>query len=97
VNKSFSKLFLIIDHQIRFNGQPPDNEVVILFLHLSVRYWPVREYGIFSFCIFIIEVSHSKNSELVTGYPRSSMNHWLEKIIPFDISFLQVLDLLGKL
>jgi hypothetical protein len=48
-----------------------------------VRYWPEREYGIFSFQFynFIIEVSHSKDLELVTGYPRSSMNRLLEKII----------------
>jgi hypothetical protein len=83
VQNFFSKIFAQ-NRWIRFDGQLPDNEVVILFLHFLVRYWPKREYGIFSFnfCIFIIEVSHSENSELVTGYPRSSMNRLLEKIMP---------------
>jgi hypothetical protein len=32
---------------IRFDNDVPDNEIVILFLHFLVRYWPQREYGLF--------------------------------------------------
>jgi hypothetical protein len=48
VQNFFSKFFAQ-NRWIRFDGQLPDNEVIILFLYFLVRYWPEREYGIFSF------------------------------------------------
>jgi hypothetical protein len=75
VQNFFSKIFAQ-NRWIRFDGQLPDNEVVILFLHFLVRYWPEREYGIFSFnfCIFIIETN------CLCSILRQSLNHL--KIIP---------------
>jgi hypothetical protein len=54
VQNFFSKIFAQ-NCWIRFDGQLPDNEIVILFLHFFVRYWPERENGIF-FSIFVFSL-----------------------------------------
>jgi hypothetical protein len=46
VQNFFAKIFAQ-NRWIRFDGQLPDNEIVILFLHFLVRYWPEREYRFF--------------------------------------------------
>jgi hypothetical protein len=46
--KSFFTQLFPQNRWIRFDANLADHEVIILFLHFLVRYWPEREYGTFS-------------------------------------------------
>jgi hypothetical protein len=45
--QNFFSQFFAVNRWIHFDNDLPDHEVVILFLHFLIRYWPHREYGRF--------------------------------------------------
>jgi len=89
--QNFFSQFFALNRWIHFDNDLPDHEVVILFLHFLIRYWPHREYGRFfqNDRFVVINCSLFKNVEMLCEYAHSSTNRMLEKMIPILEYFSQ--------